>query len=162
MSIRYIARDLVTAFSGMALGWLIYMVAMVFTVYDGALSLVFQPIMAAFFSLAFVLAALVVGLPLRIPAISRVWSRVGWWAVLISAASICVLIFDSKLGLRETVLDPDTKKPIETIKPLAGVLAYFFAIFPIVNLPRKIRPNQSSEPTLVSCTSPARQEPRLP
>jgi hypothetical protein len=152
----------VTAFSGMVLGWLIYMVAMIFTVYDGALSLIFQPIMAAFFSFAFVLAALIVGLPLRIPAISRVWSRIGWWAVLISVASICVLVFDSKLGLRETVLDPNTKKPIETIKPLAGVLAYFFAIFPIVNLPRKIRPNQSTDPTPASGTPPAGQESRHP
>jgi hypothetical protein len=34
--------------------------------------------------------------------------------------------------------------------------------YPAKGFPFEILPNQSSEPTLASCTSPAEQEPRLP
>lgn len=142
-------------FSGFVLGWLIYMVAMVLTVYDGGLSLIFQPIMAALFSGAFVVAALVVGLPLRAPKIREVWTSVGWWALLLSVAAIGVLIFHAKLGLEIDGIDPETKEKMKMISPLAGILAYFFAIFPVVNLPEKRRPNQALLATPMSVTPAA-------
>jgi len=162
MTVRYIVRDVGTTLAGLALGWLIYMVGMVLTVYDGVLSLIFQPIMAALFSVVFVVAALIVGLPLRIPAVARLWGRLGWWAVLISVASIGVLAFGTRLGLREWVIDPDTKRPVETIPPLVGGLAYFFSIFPIVNLPRRRASNQSPNPGLASVTPPSGADARHP
>jgi hypothetical protein len=137
-------HTLAKCFCGFVLGWLIYMVAMVLTVYDGALSLIFQPIMAALFSGVFVAAAFVVGLPLRLPKIRDVWSRFSWWALLISAAAICVLIFHEKLGLEVDGVDPETKEQMKMMSPLAGLLSYFFAIFPVVNLPGKENASQAN------------------
>ena len=57
-----------------AVGWVVYMVGMVLTVYDGLLSLIFQPVLAALWSGFVVLLSLVVGLALRARPISRVWN----------------------------------------------------------------------------------------
>ena len=54
-------------------GWVVYMVAMVLTVYDGLLSMIFQPILAALWSGCVVSLSLLLGLVLRIPPVSRVW-----------------------------------------------------------------------------------------
>ncbi len=136
---------------GFALGWLIYMVAMVLTAYDGVLSLIFQPIMAALFSGLFVGAAFVAGLPLRAPKIRKAWSGVGWWALLISLAAIGVLIFHKNLGLEVEGINPETHEKVKMISPLAGVLTYFFAIFPIVNFPpKKASQTEQTTPGLTS------------
>jgi uncharacterized membrane protein YhaH (DUF805 family) len=150
--VRQKMKTLAKCFCGFVLGWVIYMVAMVLTVYDGGLSLIFQPIMAALFSGVFVVAAFVIGLPLRAPKIRDAWSCVGWWALLISVAAIGVLIFHSKLGLEVDGVDPETKESMKMISPVAGVVAYLFAIFPIVNLPAKKEPNKAPEPTPTAVT----------
>jgi len=131
---------------GFSLGWVSYMVAMVLTVYDGALSLIFQPIMAAVVSGLLVVAALVVGLPLRIPKVSDAWSSCGWWPILLTVAAIGVLIFYRSLGLEVELVHPETKEKIRTIAPVAGFVCYFAAVFFVVNLPRQ-RPNKAPEPT---------------
>jgi uncharacterized membrane protein YhaH (DUF805 family) len=134
-------KTLAKCFCGFALGWLIYMVAMVLTVYDGVLSLIFQPFMAALFSGLFVAAALVLGLALRVPKIRDAWSNAGWWVLLITVASVAVMIFQAQLGLQTEFMNPETKEKMKTISPVAGVVCYFLAIFPVVNLPRKKKPN---------------------
>jgi uncharacterized membrane protein YhaH (DUF805 family) len=151
-------KTLAKCFCGFALGWLIYMVAMVLTVYDGVLSLIFQPFMAALFSGVVVGAAFVLGLPLRAPKIREIWSSVSWWALLVTVAAIGVMIFHAQLGLQAEILNPETKEKMKTMSPLAGVICYFMAIFPVVNLPGKKEPNQSPEPTSEIVTS--RAEPR--
>lgn len=40
-------RRIISVIIAWVLGWLVYMIAMVLTVYDGILSLMFQPIMGA-------------------------------------------------------------------------------------------------------------------
>ena len=87
-------------FCGFALGWLIYMVAMVLTVFDGLLSLILQPFVGAFVSGFFVMLAFFFGLLLRAPRIREAWNGVGWWALLISAAAIGVMIFHAPLGFQ--------------------------------------------------------------
>lgn len=125
-------------FCGFVVGWLIYMVAMALTVYDGVLSLIFQPIIATLFSGFFVAASFCLGLALRLPKVRDVWSSVGWWAMLISATAIVAMLFHPQLGLQTEVVDPETKATIKTMSPSAAALCYFFAIFPIVNLPSRI------------------------
>ncbi|MEI6862572.1 MAG: hypothetical protein WCL04_10020 [Verrucomicrobiota bacterium] len=136
-------KTLTKCFCGFVLGWLIYMVAMVLTTYDGVLSLIFQPFMAALFSCAFVVAALLVGLPLRAPRIREVWCGVGWWVLLITVAAIGVMIFHVQLGLQTELVNPETKEKMKTMSPAAGAICYFLAIFPIVNLPGKKESNQA-------------------
>jgi len=137
---------IVRIIAGFSLGWVIYMVAMVLTVYDGALSLILQPIMAALFSGLFVAAALVAGLPLRIPKVGDAWSSCGWWPILLTVAAIGVLIFYRQLGFEAELVHPETNEKFRTIAPAAGIACYFAAIFFVVNLPRQ-RPNKAPEPT---------------
>jgi len=130
-------KRLAKCFCGFVLGWLIYMVAMVLTVYDGVLSLIFQPFVAALFSGLFVAAALVVGLALRAPKIREAWSSLGWWALLITVAAVAVMVFHAQLGLQTEFVNSETKEKMKAMSPAAGVICYFLAIFPIVNLPGK-------------------------
>lgn len=124
-------------FCGFATGWIIYMVAMVLTVYDGLFSFIFQPFMAVLFSGIFVALSLIAGLPLRAPRIRNFWSRMGWCPLLVTAASIGVMTFHAQLGLQEKLTTPETNQTIMTMSPLAAVICYFLTIFPIVNLPSK-------------------------
>jgi hypothetical protein len=73
-----IARAL-AVLAAFAVGWVVYMVGMVLTVYDGLLSLIFQPIMAALWSGFVVLLSLLVGLVLRVGPVSRFWNGSGRW-----------------------------------------------------------------------------------
>jgi hypothetical protein len=134
-------KTLAKCFCGFVLGWLVYMVAMVLTVYDGVLSLIFQPFMAALFSGLFVAAALVLGLALRAPKIREAWSSAGWWVLLITVAAVAVMIFHAQLGLQTEFVNPQTKEKMKTLSPVAGVVCYFLAIFPVVNLPGKTKSN---------------------
>ncbi len=145
-----IAKFLIKCGAGFAVGWVIYMVAMVLTVYDGGLSLIFQPIMAAICSGIFVAAALLLGLPLRAPKIRDVWAHVGWWPLILSFGAIGVMIFHAQLGLETELVNPETKDKVKTMLPLAALICYFMAIFPIVNLPSKKRPIHPPQPTHVS------------
>jgi len=130
-------KTLIRCFCGFALGWFLYMVAMVLTVYDGLLSLIFQPFMGALFSGVFVGLAMLAGLILRVPRIKDIWRGAGWLVLVITATSLAVMIFHAQLGLQEELVNPETKQKIVTMSPLAGVICYFFAIFPIVNFPEK-------------------------
>jgi hypothetical protein len=128
-------------FCGFVLGWLIYMFLMAATVYDGVPSLIFQPLIAAVFSGFFVAAALVVGLVLRAPKIREAWSSAGRWVLLITVAALSVIIFSAQLGLETEYVDPDTSDDVKAISPTAALICYFLAVFPIVNLPGKKKPN---------------------
>jgi succinate dehydrogenase hydrophobic anchor subunit len=139
-----IAKTLLKCAAGFVVGWVIYMVAMVLTVYDGGLSLIFQPIMAGIFSGVFVVGALLVGLPLRAPKIREVWSHAGLWPLLLTFGAIGVMIFHAQLGLQAELVDPETKEKVKTMLPVAALICYFVAIFPIVNLPSKRGPIQST------------------
>lgn len=121
-----------------AVGWLIYMVAMLLTVYDGLLSMIFQPIAATFWSGLFVLFALAAGVALRIPALKRLWQSLGLLVLLIPVASILVMIFATDLGLTYTALDPDLDVEVQVMSPLGVAALYFSSLFPIVHLPLRL------------------------
>lgn len=137
-------KTLAKCFCGFVLGWLIYMVAMVLTAYDGITSLIFQPFMAAIFSGLFVAAAYVLGHALRVPKVREAWNSVGLWSLLLTAGAVGIMIFHAQLGLQTEMVDPESKEKFKTMLPVAAVVCYFFAIFPIVNLPERKKPNQSA------------------
>jgi hypothetical protein len=107
----------------------------VVTVYDGVPSLIFQPIIAAFFSGFFVIAALVSGLVLRVPKIKEAWSSAGAWVLLVTGTALLVMIFSGPLGLQTEFVDPETMDRIKSMSPAAFFVCYFLAVFPVVNFP---------------------------
>lgn len=124
-----------TVAAGWMIAWVIYMIAMMITVYDGLLSLIFQPIMAALTSTLFVGAALLVGLVFRIPAVGRAWSGSWWWPGSLAAGSLLVLCLGSTLGITSLYTNPETGVSFTGIHPAAALGGYFLLIFSIVNWP---------------------------
>ena len=117
------------------LGWIVYMIGMVLTVYDGCVSLILQPFLAALTSAVFVGAALLVGLVLRIPPLSRWWNSTWLWAVLLAAASLFLLTFGYFLGVTYLGTDPETGSQMVMLHPAAAIGGYFFALFAVANWP---------------------------
>ena len=65
-------------------GLLIYISA----VYEGGLSLLFQPIIGSVMTVCALLGVIVVGSPLLLTPVWRTWSRVGWYTVIVPILGI--------------------------------------------------------------------------
>ena len=128
-------RRVLAVLAAFAVGWVVYMIAMVLTVYDGLLSLIFQPIMAALWSGLAVGLSLLAGLVLRVGPIARVWNGSRRWAVLIIAVSLFVLIFGYFLGLTYVGIEPETEAAVVILHPAAALAGYFLLVFGIANWP---------------------------
>src|SRR5882757_3287055 len=95
-----------------AVAWLYYMLAMVITVYDGILSMIFQPIMGAIFAGVAVALCFVLGLPVRfIRPVREFWRR-AWWLPFVLGSVGFVLMVMSWV-LRQTIHDPATELDVE-------------------------------------------------
>jgi hypothetical protein len=120
------------------IGWIVYMIAMMMTVYEGLLSFIFQPIIGAVASSIFVGAALLVGLVFRIPVIAKAWTSSRWWAALLAVGSILVLCLGSAVGLT-AVYTTETGSSFTGLHPIAGLAASFLLIFSIANWPLNLQ-----------------------
>jgi hypothetical protein len=129
------ALRLVASFIAWAVGWVVYMIAMAMTVYDGFLSLIFQPFIAVFVSAIFVFMALIVGLVFRIPAVGRLWRASRWTAIVLIALSLSLMCFGSAMGMTQTFIHPDTGEPIVGLHSAVALSSYFFLLFAIANWP---------------------------
>lgn len=69
-------------------GWFMYMFLMIVTVYDGILSMICQPFMAAFFSGIFVLLALALGGVFRYAPLREFWHSSWFPAIAIFAIGV--------------------------------------------------------------------------
>jgi hypothetical protein len=133
--ILYVIKRLMRLIAGFILGWIIYMISMLLTTFDGVLSMIFQPFVGAFFSGVFVFMAFIVGLLLRIPFLHNSWSSLGWRVLFITVASLLLMIFNVQIGLSEINIDPETNMPVKMMMVVPAIVCYFMAIFPIVNFP---------------------------
>lgn len=132
-------RRALTIALAFVVGWIVYMIAMVLTVYDGVLSLIFQPIMATLCSGFFVALALVVGLILKIPVVSRWWRATPLWALSLMLGSVFVLCFGSWLGITQVYTDQETGRQFTGLNVVAALSGYFTLIFAVANWPLRER-----------------------
>jgi hypothetical protein len=139
MNLRFFLDRAICAIPAFCVGWFVYMVAMFIQTYDGVLSLIFQPLMAAFFSALFVGLSLLFGLLLLIPFLRSWWTSTRMWAATIAGLSLFILIFGYYLGISDIGTHPETGQKIEMLHPMAAVLGYWALIFAIANWP--IRPD---------------------
>ena len=123
-------------------GWVVYMIAMVLTVYDGITSLIFQPVLGAIVSALCVTGCFLIGLIFRIPTIGRVWSASRWTSIFLAAASIGMLILGSAMGLTQSFVDPETQTKVVGLRSDVAIACYFVLLFSITNFPLK---NNASE-----------------
>jgi len=115
-------------------GLFFYMVATVLTLYDGLLSLVFQPVIGGFFSLVVVLGLLVIGLPIRmIPGVNRWWKRY-WWVSLLAAGVAFLMMWASWIpSMRIVIVDPDLQIERESFQPLLSIGGWVLAMFAVLH-----------------------------
>jgi len=132
---RMFALRALTIGAAFAIAWIVYMVAMVLTVYDGLLSLIFQPIMAVFCSAFVVGVAVAFGQLLRLPLLSRWWNATGAWALVLILGSLFLLCFGYHIGLVETYTDPETGCSFQALHSGVALGSYFALIFAIANWP---------------------------
>ena len=122
-------------------GWIIYMVGMLLTSYDGLWSLIFQPIMAGIFSAVGIILSLIVGLIFRYPPIGTWWRSTYLWAGLCVALGLSALILAHPLGFTTIVEHFETGSEMEIIRPELAIAAYLVILFALTNWPQ--RPPQS-------------------
>lgn len=135
MSGRTIIRRLIQLAIAYAVVWSVCVVEFVIcgTAYGGPFTILVAVILKSLFAGLAVVLALVIGLFLLIPGVRDLWTRLGYWSLLLSAAALAVMIFASKLGLR-------TVDPVSNYRTMPFGIWCFCLVeigFPIVNLPAK-------------------------
>ena len=119
------------------LGWIVYMIAMVVTVYDGILSLIFQPIMGALVATVTVGISLLAGLIFRVAPIGRAWRAVWFLAPLLAIGSIVLMCLGARWGLTETSTDAETGRQVVGLRSDVAIASYVVMVFAIINWPQK-------------------------
>ena len=119
------------------LGWLVYMIAMVLTVYDGIPSLMFQPIMAAIASALAVGVGLLAGLIFRAPLFGNLWHSSWIWAAMLAGVSILLLCCGKQWGITETFKDSETGHQYVGLRSSVALMCYFVLIFAVANWPTR-------------------------
>ena len=137
--LRRSVRRALAIFAAFVVGWIGYMIAMMMTVYDGIISMIFQPIMAVLCSGFFVALALLVGLLFRIPMVSRWWLSSRLWALTLVLGSLFILCFGSFLGITQVYTDPETGRQFTGLHSAAALSGYFAMIFGLANWPFRDR-----------------------
>ena len=118
------------------LGLLIYMIAMAMTVYDGVLSMLFQPIMGSILTTLALLVLCIVGSPLLLPRIWRRWRRAGWAVLLITFLGVVSFVASWNSALRVRVIDPETNATVESFHPVLSVSGWLLAMFGLLFCPK--------------------------
>ena len=129
-----IARG-IAAFAAFCVGWVVYMVAMMVTTYDGVFSLIMQPFVAVLVSLTFVAAAFLAGLLMKALGLAKSWSRRPGWAALLAGLSLGIMLFGTAIGVTAVGIDPETGRSLKMLHPAAAVGSYFTLIFAVTNWP---------------------------
>jgi hypothetical protein len=130
----------------------IYMLAMAMTVYDGILSLIIQPFLAALFSFVFLIVVLLAGVLLRIPPVRRLWQEHS--AVALSVLLVGIVLLIGAFASIEIMVNSADRQIVEASGRVAvatiisGTLLVMFAIAnwpPEVGI-RRILPHRTSAP----------------
>jgi hypothetical protein len=109
----------------------------------GIESFMCQPIISVCPSSLCVLLAIVVGLPLSVPSIRRLWSKALVLNIALLIAGFVLLFFSQALGLNAQLIDPNTNETYYVgPHPVAVTLGYFLLVFSIVNWPFKPTPTR--------------------
>ena len=116
-------------------GWIVYMITMMMTTYDGFPSMVLQPVMGAICASLSVLIVLIAGSPLVFPKIWKWWTKMWWLSSAIFALSIIAMFLSWLPGNRIMVYNPDISSEIESFHPVLGLGGWFGMLFGIAWTP---------------------------
>jgi len=115
-------------------GWIAYMVVMFAMVFDGIISLLFQPFIAIAASFLCVMIAWFLGLIFKVPILGRWWNSS--WKLPAGLATISILILFASPTYEQIDSEGDHYL---TLHPIIGPVCYFLLIFAVANWPLRSR-----------------------
>lgn len=120
----------------MILGIVAYLIAMSMTVYDGAMSMIFQPIVGLIFTGISCVVLTIIASPLLITRIWRVWQRLWPFPLLLAAAGVVSMIASWHPSLRVQAWDPELQMQFESFQPALAMGGWATMLFGILWLPK--------------------------
>jgi len=117
-------------------GLTIYMVAMVMTVYDGLLSMVFQPIVGTMFTAVALGVLTALGTPLLLQPVWQRWRRVWWISIVLLALGLASLVVSWHPSLRVEMSDPEIGGMRESFQPTLAVGGWLAVMFSLAFCPK--------------------------
>ena len=117
-------------------GVVAYLIAMAMTVYDGALSLIFQPIIGTIFTGIACIALTILASPLLITRVWKLWQRLWAFPLLVTAAGIVSMFASWHPSLRVRVWDPELQMQLESFQPALAMGGWIAMLFGILWLPK--------------------------
>jgi hypothetical protein len=119
----------------------IYMLAMAMTVYDGILSLIFQPFAAAVVSFLFLVIIMLTSLLLLIPPVRRLWHE--HVVVALSVLAVGIVLVTCSFVCIEVMVNSAGEQNVERFGRLGAttvVLGTLLVMFALANWPPQLFP----------------------
>lgn len=111
-----------------------YMLAVAMTVYDGILSMIFQPIMGAILTCTAIIGLLIIGLPVRLMKKTNNWWRAHWWISFVLGGIAFAMMCASWLPqIRVKVFDPETQMQVESFHPTLAIGGWLLTLFAVLH-----------------------------
>lgn len=120
--------------AALAFGVCYYLIAMAMTVYDGVLSLLFQPIPAVILTVFAIGISWLAGLPIRLcPGLREWWIKHWWLSFVIGMVAFAMMCASWLPGLRIQVWNPDLESLGDSFHPLLGVGGWLLTVFAVLH-----------------------------
>ncbi len=120
--------------SALIVGVCYYMLAMAMTVYDGILSMMFQPIVGTILTLIAIAMMSLLGLPIRLMRPLNDWWRKHWWIVFVIGTIAFLMMYASWMPqFRTKILDPETDMEVASFHPVLAVGGWLLTIFAVLH-----------------------------
>ncbi len=111
-----------------------YMLAMAVTVYDGLLSLIFQPIVGTIITSVAIAVLLVLGLPIRFLSRLHQWWQEHWWFVFVlGTVAFGMMSASWHPQLRVQITHPDLGMPVDSFHPVLAIGGWMLTIFSVLH-----------------------------
>ena len=126
-----LAFQIITA---LMVGVCYYMLAMAMTVYDGILSLIFQPIVGTIITSIAIAVLLVLGLPIRhLPRLHQWWRKHGWFVFVLGTMAFGMMHASWLPPLRIQTTHPDLGTSVDSFHPVLAFGGWMLTIFSVLH-----------------------------
>jgi hypothetical protein len=120
--------------SALVAGTFFYTVAVVMTVYDGILSMIFQPIMGGIFSTIAIVFLLIIGLPIRLNQKLNHWWSMHWWlSILLGTIGFISMILSWMPPFQITIYDDILKQNVQSFNPTLSCGGWLLLLFALLH-----------------------------
>ena len=120
--------------AAMIIGVCYYMLAVAMTVYDGILSMIFQPVMGAIFSGIAIVLLLIVGLPIRLIKKVNMWWKAHWWLpFFIGSVAFCMMVLSWMPHFRVQIMDPEFGTMVDSFHPVLAIGGWLLTLFAVLH-----------------------------